>query len=109
MYKALETNSILTENRPLIAVTMGDPAGIGPETIIKAFQRNEFEEICRVLVIGDKISLEDGYQVEFEDGFNRKPVVIDADNPFEGDNLSDNFSNPSVDLEEESDDDSPFS
>ena len=63
----------------------------------------------RVLVIGDKISLEDGYQVEFEDGFNRKPVVIDADNPFDGDNLSDNFSNPSVDLEEESDDDSPFS
>jgi len=53
LYKALETNSILTENRPLIAVTMGDPAGIGPETIIKAFQRNEFEEICRVLVIGD--------------------------------------------------------
>jgi len=63
----------------------------------------------RVLVIGDKISLEDGYQVEFEDGFNRKPVVIDADNPFDSDNLSDNFSNPSVDLEEESDDDSPFS
>jgi 4-phospho-D-threonate 3-dehydrogenase / 4-phospho-D-erythronate 3-dehydrogenase len=49
----LETNSILTKNRPLVAVTMGDPAGIGPETIIKAFQRNEFEEICRVLVIGD--------------------------------------------------------
>ena len=45
---------------------------------------------------------------EFEDGFNRKPVVIDADNPFDGDNLSDNFSNPSVDLEKESDDDSPF-
>ena len=63
----------------------------------------------RELVIGDKIALDGEYQVEFEDGFNRKPVVIDADNPFEGDNLSDNFSNPSVDLEKESDDDSPFS
>ena len=63
----------------------------------------------RELVIGDKIALDGEYQVEFEDGFNRKPVVIDTDNPFDGDNLSDNFSNPSVDLEEESDDDSPFS
>jgi 4-hydroxythreonine-4-phosphate dehydrogenase len=51
--KALEINNILTENRPLVAVTMGDPAGIGPETIIKAFQGNEFEKICRVSVIGD--------------------------------------------------------
>ena len=63
----------------------------------------------RELVIGDKIALDGEYQVEFEDGFNRKPVVIDTDNPFDGDNLSDNFSNPSVDLEKESDDDSPFS
>ena len=63
----------------------------------------------RELVIGDKIALDGEYQVEFEDGSNRKPVVIDTDNPFDGDNLSDNFSNPSVDLEEESDDDSPFS
>ena len=63
----------------------------------------------RELVIGDKIALDGEYQVEFEDGFNRKPVVIDTDNPFDGDNLSDNFSNPSVDLEEESDDGSPFS
>ena len=63
----------------------------------------------RELVIGDKISLDGEYKVEFEDGFNRKPVVIDADNPFEGDSLSDNFSNPSADLDKESDDDSPFS
>ena len=32
---------------------MGDPAGIGPETIIKAFQGRKLETICRILVIGD--------------------------------------------------------
>ncbi len=34
-------------------MTMGDPAGIGPETIVKAFQGRKLEEICRVAVIGD--------------------------------------------------------
>ena len=46
--------------------------------------------------------------VEFEDGFNRKPVVIDADNPFEGDNLSDNFQTHQL-IRERKHDDSPFS
>jgi len=48
----LEINSITSENRPLIAVTMGDPAGVGPETIIKAFPEGKLEG-CRILVIGD--------------------------------------------------------
>ncbi len=39
--------------------------------------------------IGDKLSLEDGYEVEFEDGYSRKPV-IENDNPFE-DNTSEGF------------------
>jgi len=38
---------------PLIAVTMGDPAGIGPEIVIKAYREGEFEGLCRLLVIGD--------------------------------------------------------
>lgn len=32
---------------------MGDPAGIGPETIIKAIQGKKLEKVCRLLVIGD--------------------------------------------------------
>jgi 4-hydroxythreonine-4-phosphate dehydrogenase len=38
---------------PLLAVTMGDPAGIGPEVIVKALAANDFSALCRPLVIGD--------------------------------------------------------
>jgi len=44
--------------RPLIAVTMGDPAGIGPEIVAKALQDQEVMAACRPLVIGDRGVLE---------------------------------------------------
>jgi 4-hydroxythreonine-4-phosphate dehydrogenase len=40
-------------NRPTIAITMGDPAGIGPEVIMKALALPGTQEICNALVIGD--------------------------------------------------------
>jgi 4-hydroxythreonine-4-phosphate dehydrogenase len=39
--------------RPVVAITMGDPAGIGPEIVVKCLARREAHEICRPLVIGD--------------------------------------------------------
>jgi 4-hydroxythreonine-4-phosphate dehydrogenase len=39
--------------RPTIAITMGDPAGIGPEVIMKALAQTATREICNALVIGD--------------------------------------------------------
>lgn len=39
--------------KPIIAITMGDPAGIGPEIIIKALSQKETYEKCRPLVTGD--------------------------------------------------------
>lgn len=45
-------------NKPLIAITMGDPSGIGPEIIIKALQSPEIAKICIPLVIGDRAALE---------------------------------------------------
>ena len=39
--------------RPTIAITMGDPAGIGPEVIMKALAKPETRVICNALVIGD--------------------------------------------------------
>lgn len=45
----------LKKKEPLIlAVTMGDPAGIGPEVIIKASQHPSWERYGRLLVVGDK-------------------------------------------------------
>ncbi len=39
--------------RPVIAITMGDPAGVGPEVTAKALARNEVWDCCRPLVVGD--------------------------------------------------------
>ena len=33
--------------RPRIAITMGDPAGIGPEIILKALGQQEVCEVCQ--------------------------------------------------------------
>ena len=38
---------------PVIAITMGDPAGIGPEVAATALTRSEVWDCCRPLVIGD--------------------------------------------------------
>jgi 4-phospho-D-threonate 3-dehydrogenase / 4-phospho-D-erythronate 3-dehydrogenase len=43
---------------PLIAITMGDAAGIGPEIIVKALAHNDLYTRCRPLVIGDARRLE---------------------------------------------------
>jgi 4-phospho-D-threonate 3-dehydrogenase / 4-phospho-D-erythronate 3-dehydrogenase len=41
-------------SRPLLAITMGDPAGIGPEIIIKALRHSSVYERSRPLLIGDR-------------------------------------------------------
>ncbi|MBX2999967.1 MAG: 4-hydroxythreonine-4-phosphate dehydrogenase PdxA [Caldilineaceae bacterium] len=41
-------------SRPLLAITLGDPAGIGPEVIVKALQHPSLFEKARPLVIGDR-------------------------------------------------------
>ena len=38
---------------PLVAVTMGDPAGVGPEIIAKTFADPDFREQNRALVVGN--------------------------------------------------------
>jgi 4-hydroxythreonine-4-phosphate dehydrogenase len=44
--------------QPLIAVTMGDPAGIGPEIIARAFDEGDFRKHNRTIVVGDAGILE---------------------------------------------------
>ena len=45
-------------DKPLIALTMGDPCGVGPEIIVKALHSPEIARICTPLVIGDRPALE---------------------------------------------------
>lgn len=43
---------------PIVAITMGDPAGVGPEVILKALADGEIRALCRPLVVGDLRVLE---------------------------------------------------
>src|SRR5262245_52769792 len=40
-------------SRPIIAITMGDPAGIGPEIILKALADPVIGKVARPLILGD--------------------------------------------------------
>ncbi|SFJ88919.1 4-hydroxythreonine-4-phosphate dehydrogenase PdxA [Thermoflavimicrobium dichotomicum] len=57
-------------SRPIIGITIGDPAGIGPEITLKALQKEEFYRISKPLVIGSypvmkKVSEQLGISVQF--------------------------------------------
>lgn len=47
----------MTIRRPLLAITLGDPAGIGPEIIVKALSAPVLYELCRPLLVGDARTL----------------------------------------------------
>lgn len=49
--------------KPIIGITMGDPAGIGAEIIAKALSRNEIYSLCRPIVIGDSECLKEGIKL----------------------------------------------
>ncbi len=46
-------NSTSASYRPLLAITLGDPAGVGPEVTLKAMAEREVYDWCRPLVVGD--------------------------------------------------------
>jgi 4-phospho-D-threonate 3-dehydrogenase / 4-phospho-D-erythronate 3-dehydrogenase len=57
---------------PRIAITMGDPAGIGPEVVLKAVAEEEIQKICIPVIIGDAqllahtariLDLQSGYEI----------------------------------------------
>jgi 4-hydroxythreonine-4-phosphate dehydrogenase len=58
--------------RPTIAITMGDPSGIGPEVIMKALAQPATRAICNALVIGDANRLRKAGRIV------GAPVAVDA-------------------------------
>jgi 4-hydroxythreonine-4-phosphate dehydrogenase len=50
------------DKRPIIAVTMGDPAGVGPEICLKALNRSEQYDGSRPVVIGERSVIEQAMQ-----------------------------------------------
>ncbi|MCX6582719.1 MAG: 4-hydroxythreonine-4-phosphate dehydrogenase PdxA [Candidatus Aminicenantes bacterium] len=49
--------------KPIIGITMGDPAGIGSEIIVKALTNIDVYEKCRPVVIGDKKAMEEAMKI----------------------------------------------
>ena len=39
--------------KPIIGITIGDPAGIGPEIVVKALSKPELYKLCKPIAIGD--------------------------------------------------------
>jgi 4-hydroxythreonine-4-phosphate dehydrogenase len=44
----------LSTERPLIGITMGDPAGIGPEIAVKALAHRSVYDLCRPVLVADE-------------------------------------------------------
>src|ERR1051326_1867327 len=78
---------------PRIGITMGDPAGIGPEVVLKAVAEDEIKRVCIPVIIGDAqllahtartLDLQSGYDIirkdeEFPDQIS-EPVIYHLDN-----------------------------
>ncbi len=64
--------SATRDTRPIIAVTMGDASGVGPEIIMKALARDDVAAICRPLVVGDAARLREAGAIL------RSPLAVNA-------------------------------
>src|SRR4029079_4187319 len=78
---------------PRIGITMGDPAGIGPEVVLKAVAEEEIKRVCVPVIIGDAqllahtartLDLQSGYDIirkdeEFPEHFS-EPIIYHLDN-----------------------------
>src|SRR5215203_2733393 len=78
---------------PRIGITMGDPAGIGPEVVLKAVAEDEVRRVCVPVIIGDAqllahtartLDLQSGYDIvrkeeSLPDQFS-DPIIYHLDN-----------------------------
>lgn len=48
----------MTTEKPIIAIPMGDPAGIGPEITVKSLTKKEIYDVSKPLIIGDSQVIE---------------------------------------------------
>lgn len=69
----------MTTVREIIAIPMGDAAGIGPEITVKSLAKQEIYELCKPLVVGDANIIRKAIEVT---GVNLKVNVVNA--PAEG-------------------------
>src|SRR4051794_19611008 len=44
--------------RPVVAATLGDPAGIAPEVLVKSIASGELDDLCDPILFGDTATVE---------------------------------------------------
>src|SRR6266513_2328846 len=94
-WKMISPSAHLRTSRPRIGITMGDPAGIGPEVVLKAVAEQEVQSICVPIIIGNAqvlthnartLDLQCGYEIVRQG--EKIPADFDAPIIFHLDNLS---------------------
>ena len=50
-------------SKPLIAVTMGDPAGVGPEIVAKSLASEEVTDVADCVIVGDRKCMENAIRI----------------------------------------------
>ena len=64
---------------PRIGITMGDPAGIGPEVVLKAVAEEEVKRTCIPVIIGDaQLLAHTARTLDLQSGYD----IVRADEPF---------------------------
>lgn len=65
-------------HRPRIAITMGDPGGIGPEIIAKALAENIVQCACEPLIVGSRPVIEPAID-SLKDNAPETPEIVEPD------------------------------
>ena len=73
----------MADVRPIVGITMGDPAGNGPEISVKALADASIYERCRPIVVGDAKMLEQAKGFVGHPEIVINPVTSVADAKFE--------------------------
>lgn len=68
----------LSEHRPRLLLTLGDPAGIGPEVILKALADPQISKNCDVTVVGSQDLLISAY-IQLKETYNSASFANPAD------------------------------
>ena len=71
------------KERPLLAITVGDPTGVGPEIVVKALSHPEVYEQSRPLIVGDERILARAMNWLETPRLDVQPVKVPEDGKYE--------------------------
>lgn len=72
----------MVNQKPIIGISMGDPAGIGPEIAVKALAQKEVYQSCNPIVVGDSGVIQAAIRID-NLNFTVRPITEVKDARFE--------------------------